>query len=64
MECLCERYGKTLNGPSILFGILVEYIPITAKDKSRIHQFGQQTLKGQFLGYVLRAGREGGSQVI
>ena len=27
------------------------------KDKSRIHQFGQKTLKGIFLGSVLRAGR-------
>ena len=38
------------------FGTLVEYIPITAKDKSRIHQFGHKTLKGRFLGFVLRAG--------
>ena len=52
-----KRYGKTFDGPSIPFGTLVEYIPITAKDKSRIHQFGQKTLKGIFLGYVLRAVR-------
>ena len=32
------------------FGTLVEYTPITAKDKSRVHQFGQKTLRG-----VLRA---------
>ena len=52
-----KRYGKTFDGPSIPFETLVEYIPITAKDKSIIHQFGQKTLKGRFSGYVLRAGR-------
>ena len=33
----------------------IEYIPITAKDKSWIHQFGQKTLKGRFSGHVLCA---------
>ena len=33
-------YGEEFDGPSIPFGTLVENIPITAKDKSRIHQFG------------------------
>ena len=28
-------------GPIIPFGSLVEYHPITAKDQSRIHQFGK-----------------------
>ena len=50
-----KRYGMTFDGPSIPFGTLIEYILITAKDKSRIHQFGQKTLKGIFLGFVLRA---------
>ena len=35
---------------------MVEYNPITAKDQSRIHQFGKQVLPGLFLGYVLYAG--------
>ena len=52
-----KRYGQKFDGPSIPFGTSVEYIPITAKDKSRVHQFGQKTLKGIFLGYVPRAGR-------
>ena len=39
-------------------GTLVEYIPITAKEKSRVHQFGKKALKGLFLGCVLHA--EGG----
>ena len=38
------------------FGSLVEYHPITAKDQSRIHQFGKKVLPGLFLGYALYAG--------
>ena len=33
--------GNPLKGPIIPFGSLVEYHPITAKDQSRIHQFGK-----------------------
>ena len=36
---------------------LVEYHPTTAKDQSRIHQFGKKVLPGLFLGYALYAGR-------
>ena len=36
---------------------LVEYHPQTAKDPSRIHQFGKKVLPGLFLGYALYAGR-------
>ena len=39
------------------FGSLVEYHPITAKDQSRIHQFGKKVLPGLFLGYALYAVR-------
>ena len=36
---------------------LVEYItPNTAKDQSRIHQFGKKVLPGLFLGCALYAG--------
>ena len=35
---------------------LVEYHPKTAKDQSRIHQFGKKVLPGLFLGYALYAG--------
>ena len=45
------------KGPIIPFGSLVEYHPITAKDQSRIHQFGKKVLLGLFLGYALYAGR-------
>ena len=34
---------------------LVEYHPITAKDQSRIHQFGNKVLPGLFLGYAVYA---------
>ena len=49
--------GNHLKRPIIPFGSLVEYHPITAKDQSRIHQFGKKVLPGLFLGYALYAGR-------
>ena len=52
-----RRFGKPFGGPVIPFGSLVEYHPITAKDQSRIHQFGKKVLPGLFLGYALYAGR-------
>ena len=43
----CERrFGQPFKGPIIPFGSLVEYHPITAKDQSRIHQFGKKVLPG------------------
>ena len=50
-----RRFGQPFNGPSIPFGSLVEYHPLTAKDQSRIHQFGKKVLPGLFLGYALYA---------
>ena len=44
------------KGPIIPFGSLVQYHPTTAKDQSRIHQFGKKVLPGLFLGYALYAG--------
>ena len=44
-----KRFGEKFDGPSMLFGTLVGYIPITAKDKSRVHQFSTKTLSGIFL---------------
>ena len=53
----CERrFGQPFKGPIIPFGSLVEYHPFTAKDQSRILQFGKKVLPGLFLGYVLYAG--------
>ena len=48
--------GNHFEGPIIPFGSLVEYHHITAKDQSRIHQFGKKVLPGLFLGYALYAG--------
>ena len=51
-----RRFGQPFEGPIIPFGSLVECHPITAKDQSRIHQFGKKVLPGLFLGYALYAG--------
>ena len=51
-----RRFGEPLKGPIISFSSLVQYHPITAKDQSRIHQFGKKVLPGLFLGYALYAG--------
>ena len=51
-----RRFGQPSKGPIIPLGSLVEYYPITAKDQSRIHQFGEKVLPGLFLGYALYAG--------
>ena len=53
----CEsRFGQPFNGPIIPFSSLVQYHRITAKDQSRIHQFGKKVLLGLFFGYALYAG--------
>ena len=54
-----RRFGKPFKGPIIPFGSLVEYYPISAKDRSRIHQFGKKVLPGLFLEYALYAGEFG-----
>ena len=51
-----RRFGQPFKGSIIPFGSLDEYHPITAKDQSRIHQFGKKVLLGLFLGYALYAG--------
>ena len=51
-----RRFGQPFKGPIIPFGSVVEYHPKTAKDQSRIHQFGKKVLPGLFLGYALYAG--------
>ena len=38
---------------------MVEYHPISAKDQSRLHQFGAKVFPGVFLGYALNAGESG-----
>ena len=51
-----RRFGQPFTGPIMPFGSLVECHPITAKDQSRIHQFGKKVLPGLFFGYALYAG--------
>ena len=51
-----RRFGQPFEGPIVPFGSLVEYHPKTAKDRSRIHQFGKKVFPGLFLGYALYAG--------
>ena len=50
-------FGMPFNGPVTAFGAMVEYHPISAKDISRVHQFGPKVLPRIFLSYVLYAGR-------
>ena len=47
-----RRFGQPFKGLIISFGSLVEYHHITAKDQSKIHQFGKKVLPGLFLGYT------------
>ena len=69
VECYCYlrnihdllSVGKILNErrsgvPFNPFGSLVQHYPISAKDQSRIHQFGKKVSPGLFLGYALYAG--------
>ena len=51
-----RRFGQPFKGPVVPFGSLVESYPISAKDQSRIHQFGKKVLPGLFLRYALYAG--------
>ena len=52
-----RRFGIPFTRPVIPFGAMVEYHPISAKDQSRLHQFGVKVLPGLFLDGVLFAGR-------
>ena len=52
-----RRFGEPFKGPVIPFGGMIEYHPFSAKDLSRLHQFGKNVLPGKFLGHVLSTGR-------
>ena len=41
--------GLPFNGQVIPFGEMVEYLPVSAKDQSRLHQFGPKVLPGFFI---------------
>ena len=63
ISCLMGRHNMTscsechLTDQWIPFGAMVEYHPISAKDQSRLHQFGAKVLPDVFLGYALYTGR-------
>ena len=57
-KTLCERqFGVSFNGPVVPFGAMLEYHPISGKDLSPLHQFGQKVLPGIFVGHALHAAR-------
>ena len=44
-----RRFGEPfIKGPIIPFDSMIEYHPISAKDLSRLHQFGKKILPGIF----------------
>ena len=51
-----RRFGEPFEGPVIPFGAMVEYHPVSEKDKSRLHQYGKKVSPGKFLEYVLFTG--------
>ena len=51
-----RRFGQPFKGPVIPYGAMVEYHPISAKDLSRLHQFGPKVLPGIFLELCLVCG--------
>ena len=52
-----RRFGMPYDGPVIPCGAMVEYHPISAKDQSRLHQFGATVLPDIFLVCASYAGR-------
>ena len=54
MECF--RFGEPVRGPVIPFGSMIECHPISARDQSRLYQFGKNILPGMFSRYALCAG--------
>ena len=51
-----RRFGEPFSEPTIPFGSMIEYHPISAKDQSRLHQFGKKVSPGIFFGYALYVG--------
>ena len=51
-----RRFGEPLQGPTLPFGALVEYHPISTRDQMRLHQFWKKVVSGIFLGYAPTAG--------
>ena len=47
-----RRFGESFKGLVFPFGAMIQYHPISAKDRSRLHQFGEKVFLGIFFGYV------------
>ena len=58
-----RRFEEQFSGPVISLGPMIEYHPIAAKDKSRLHQFGKKLLLGIFTGYALYPGGIGKKEI-
>ena len=52
-----RRFGEPSKGQVIPFGSMIEYHSISAKDLSRLHQFGPKVVPGILLGHALHAER-------
>ena len=46
-----RRFDEPFTGPIIAFGSMIEYHLISAKDLSRLHQFGTKVVPGIFLAF-------------
>ena len=51
-----RRFGEPCKEPIVPFGAMVDHLHTSAKDMSRLHQFGPKVVSGKFLGYALHAG--------
>ena len=56
-----RRFGIPVNGPVIPLGAMVEHHRVSAKDTSRLHQFGPKVLPGIPLLCIV-CGRESGEE--
>ena len=52
-----RRFGEPFTGLLIPFRSMIAYHHTSAKDLSKLHQFGKKVLPGIFLGYLLYAVR-------
>ena len=51
-----NRFNANCLGPAYPFGAAIEYVPISKKDKERVHTFSSKLLSGMFVGYDQRSG--------
>ena len=63
MGKLFLQFVEPLKSSVILHGAKVEYCSISARDQSKLRQFGKNVLPRMFLGYALFA-REFGKEII